>query len=252
MADRWFEPKFEKNYRKYTKARLKPSALTDLSRKFSVTTWLIIINVLVFVGVFILLSVLGDGLTEEVFSWIALQPNAFFTGQVWQVLTSMFMHGNFRHLFVNMLSLFFIGNFVEKLVGRKRFFWLYMLSGLFAGLFFVAVSYGLGVTELGARIFGSPDIFAVGASGAIFAIAGLLAVLTPKLRVYVFFVIPMRMWFAMVVLLGGFWLASILGNLPIGNTAHLGGLLAGVGYALYLKNKYPNKTRRLAKYFSSH
>jgi len=162
------------------------------------------------------------------------------------------MHGNFTHLFVNMVSLFFIGNFVEKLIGRKRFFWLYMLSGLFAGIFFVVVSYVLGTSELGMRIFGSPDIFAVGASGAIFAIAGLLAVLTPKLRVYVFFVIPMQMWFAMVVLLGGFWLASVFGNLPIGNTAHLGGLLAGVGYAFYLRSKYPNKTRRLAKYFSRH
>ena len=101
------------------------------------------------------------------------------------------MHGNFTHLFVNMISLFFIGNFVEKLVGRKRFFWLYMLSGLFAGLLFVFLAYFFGVSELGARIFGSPEIFAVGASGAIFALAGLLAVLTPKLRVYVFFIIPM-------------------------------------------------------------
>jgi len=125
-----------------------------------------------------------------------------------------------------------------------------MISGIFAGLFFVFLSYFFGSSELGARIFGSPEIFAVGASGAIFALAGLLAILTPKLRVYVFFIIPMRMWFAMVVLLGGFWLASFFGNLPIGNTAHLGGLLAGAGYAFYLRKKYPEKTRQLARYFS--
>jgi len=64
------------------------------------------------------------------------------------------------------------------------------------------------------------------------------------------FVIPMQMWFAMVVLLGGFWLASIFGNLPIGNTAHFGGLLVGVVYGLYLRKRYPRKTAMLARQFS--
>lgn len=233
----------------YTKRNLKPSFFKGIFRKYSITTWLIIINVLVFIIIFSLISILGKS-SEKIFSLIALQPNAFFSGQIWQLLTSMFMHGGFTHLFVNMISLFFIGNFIEKLIGRKRFFWLYMISGIFAGLFFVFISYFLGSSELGARIFGSPEIFAVGASGAIFALAGLLAILTPKLRVYVFFIIPMQMWFAMVILLGGFWLASFFGNLPIGNTAHLGGLLVGVGYALYLRKKYPEKTRRLATFFS--
>jgi membrane associated rhomboid family serine protease len=43
---------------------------------------------------------------------------------------------------------------------------------------------------------------------------------------------------------------STIGGLPIGNTAHLGGLLAGLGYGFYLKNKYKNKTRYIGKYFS--
>jgi membrane associated rhomboid family serine protease len=234
----------------YTKRNLRPSFFEGFFRRYSLTTWLIIINVLVFVIIFSLIAILGESFSEKIFSWVALQPNAFFSGQFWQLLTSIFMHGSFTHLFVNMVSLFFIGNFIEKLIGRKRFFWLYMISGIFAGLFFIFLSYFLGNSELGARIFGSPEIFAVGASGAIFALAGLLAILTPKLRVYVFFIIPMQMWFAMVVLLGGFWLASFFGNLPIGNTAHLGGLLIGAGYAFYLRKKYPEKTRRLATYFS--
>jgi hypothetical protein len=234
----------------YTKRDLSPSFFKGIFRKYSVTTWIIILNILVFVIVFSFIVILGESFSENIFSWIALQPNAFFSGKIWQLFTSMFMHVNFTHLFVNMISLFFIGNFVEKLIGRKRFFWLYMISGIFAGLFFVFLSYFLGSSELGTRIFGNPETFAVGASGAIFALAGLLAILTPKLKVYVFFIIPMQMWFAMVVLLGGFWLASFFGNLPIGNTAHLGGLLVGAGYALYLRKKYPEKTRRLATYFS--
>tara|TARA_Y100000034_G_scaffold121265_1_gene165240 strand:- start:8736 stop:9464 length:729 start_codon:yes stop_codon:yes gene_type:complete len=235
----------------YTKKNLKPGFFDGFLRKHSVTTWLIIINVIVFIVAFSLIGLLGEN-GERVFTWVALQPIAFFSGQVWQLLTSMFMHGNLTHLFVNMISLFFIGNFVEKLIGRKRFFWLYMIAGLFAGLLFVFLAYFLGITELGIKVFGSPEVFAVGASGAIFALGGLLAILTPKLRVYVFFVIPMQMWVAMVVLLFVLWGASIGADLPLGNTAHLGGLLVGVVYAIYIRQKYPNKTRQLSRFFSRH
>jgi len=246
--DKWFSPKFEKNYRKYTKKRLNNGFdFEKFSRKFSVTTWFIIINAIVFILVTLLMGFFD---VEKVLSFVALQPNAFFSGVVWTLLTSMFMHGGFSHLFVNMISLFFIGNFVEKLVGRKRFFWLYMLSGLFAGLMFVVLAYFFGSTDLGVRIVGSPEIFAVGASGAIFALGGLLAILTPKLRVYVMFIIPMPMWIAMVVLMFVLWGISAGANLPIGNTAHFGGLLVGVGYALYLKKKYRRKTAMISKYFS--
>ena len=198
------------------------------------------------------LYVLGEGKATGL---IALQANSFFAGKIWTVLTSMFMHANSIHLFVNMVSLFFIGNFIEKLIGRKRFFWFYIISGIFAGLFFVFLSYYfgnliIGNFALGTRIFGNPETFAVGASGAIFALGGLLAVLTPNLRVYVFFFIPMRMWIAMIFLLLVLWAASVGAGLPIGNTDHLGGLLAGLLFALYLKTKYRKKTEMINKMFS--
>jgi len=247
--NKWFKNKFEgDNLRGYTKRRLNPGfSLQNFFRKFSVTTLMIIINVIFFLITLILVGILGN---EKVFSWIALQPNAFFQGQVWQLITSMFMHGNFTHLFVNMVSLFFLGNFIEKLIGRKRFFWLYMISGIFAGLAFVFFSYFFGISELGIKIFGSPEVFAVGASGAIFALAGLLAVLTPKLKVYVFFIIPMQMWIASVFLMVVLWAASIGAGLPIGNTAHFGGLLVGLVYGFYLRQKYKRKTAMISRYFS--
>ena len=125
-----------------------------------------------------------------------------------------------------------------------------MLSGIFSGLIFVFFAYYFGGTPFGAKIFGSPEVLAVGASGAIFALGGVLAILTPKLKVYVFFVLPMQMWTAMIMLLVVLWAASVAAGLPLGNTAHFGGLIAGVGYGLYLKNKYKRKTRLIAKYFS--
>jgi len=235
-----------RNLRVYTKARLGSGGFDSFLRKHKVTTWLIIVNVVMFIVFSILMGVLG----EEGIKYVAIQANSFFNGYVWTLLTSMFMHGNLTHLFVNMISLFFLGNFIEKLIGRKRLFWLYMLSGIVAGLFFVFLAYFFGASDLGARVFGSPEVFAVGASGAIFALAGLLAILTPNLRVYVFFIIPMKMWVAIVFLLLVLWGASVGAGLPFGNTAHLGGLLVGLGYGIYLKKRYRRKTAMISKYFS--
>jgi len=194
------------------------------------------------VAVFILALVLMNSVDEAVVvSLIALQPSVVLVGQnLWTFVTSMFMHAGFGHLFVNMISLMFIGGFVEKLVGKKRFIWLYFIGGLFAGLFFVGIAAVTGVDL---------NVYAVGASGAIFALGGLLAVLRPRLPVLVFFIIPMPMWIAMVFLMVVLWVLSLGLGLPIGNVAHLGGLIVGVGYGFYLKRKYPRKTKMISSYF---
>ena len=92
---------------------------------------------------------------------------------------------------------------------------------------------------------------AVGASGAIFGIAGLMVMLTPNLPLYVMFIpIPIKAKYAVPGLLVVLWLISITAGIPIGNTAHLGGLLTGIAYGVYLRNKYKKKTRYLDRYFS--
>ena len=73
--------------------------------------------------------------------FVALNPSFVLEqGTYWTFLTSMFMHGGIFHLFVNMLSLFFVGGLLEKILGKRRYFSLYLISGLFAGLFFVLAS----------------------------------------------------------------------------------------------------------------
>jgi len=135
----------------------------------------------------------------------------------------------------------FIGSFVEKLIGKKRFLGLYFIGGLFAGVLFVLIAFFTGMDL---------NVYAVGASGAIFALGGLLAVLTPKLPVLVMFIIPMPMWAAMGVLMFGIWALSLGLGLPIGNIAHLGGLIVGLGYGFYLRKKFPRKTKMISKYFA--
>ena len=259
---------------------------------------LIIINIVIFIGSMIFLSSYGEGFLD----YVALKPVLFFGGWVWTALTSMFMHGSSWHLLANMVSLFFIGLFVEQLIGKKRFLGFYFISGLFAAIFYVSLSILFGASDLGMKLFGSPNTLALGASGAIFGLLGLLAILTPKNRVYliagpliaiiiqallnifikdskilgvfdlfvmIYFVFSIFAIFSMnpktrkyaLPLEMPFWVLPIIAivplviiglfvSLPIGNTAHLGGLLAGFAYGLYLKKRYPRKTRMIAKHFS--
>jgi membrane associated rhomboid family serine protease len=138
-----------------------------------------------------------------------------------------------------MLSLFFIGNFVERLIGRKRFLIFYILAGLVAAMFFVLLAF----------VFSSEmNSYAVGASGAIFALGALLMILVPRLPVLVFFVLPMPLWLGMLVLLFGIWILSYFAGIPIGNTAHLGGFLIGLAYGIWLRIKYKKKVRMLSYY----
>ena len=163
--------------RKYTKSYLNNSRKGLLS-SLSVTSWLIIINIICFIISLIFVYF-------NLINYIALTPNEVIHWKnVWTSLTHIFAHVMLFHLFANMFSLFFLGGFCEKIIGRKRFLWFYLIAGLFAGGFFVLLSFYFGNTEFGAKIFGSPDIAALGASGAIFGILGLLAVLIPKSKVY--------------------------------------------------------------------
>lgn len=203
----------------------------------SVTVTIILINVVAFILFAILISS-----NIAVLDYIALKPANILQGKyLWTFITSMFMHGGLFHIFANMFSLLFIGSLVEKILGAKRYIYFYLISGLLAGLFFVLSSLIFPVDF---------NTFAVGASGALFGLVGLLMLLTPNLSVYVMFIpIPIKMKYAAPGILVVLWLISIAGDVPIGNTAHLGGLITGLVYGLYLRKKYPRKIQMLNRHF---
>jgi len=206
----------------------------------TVTSKIILANIIAFfIGSLLLLLKLP-------IDFIALRPSSVLAGKyVWTIFTSIWMHGGFLHLFVNMFSLLFIGSFVERLVGSKRFFRIFLISGIVGSLLFVFLS-----ALFPGPWFGYPSAAAVGASGAIFGLGGMLAVLTPKLPVYIMLIpIPMPMWFGITFMLIVFWLLSAFAGLPIGNAAHLGGFLAGLAYAIYLRKRYKRRARAIARYF---
>lgn len=141
----------------------------------------------------------------------ALIPSAVADGQPWRLLSSIFLHAGFVHLAFNMLSLYFLGSFVEETFGRARFVALYVLSGLSGG---IAYLYFDG--------FGS----AVGASGAIFGLLG--GVFGYSLRRGTFSwqnpVIRQLLILTALNLYLGFSIPNI------SNTAHIGGLVGGLAF----------------------
>jgi membrane associated rhomboid family serine protease len=215
--------------------------------RLSIVTWLIIINVIVSViGFFIIAS------SQKYLNYIALKPSNILQGDfLWTLLTHMFIHGSPIHLFVNMFVLFSLGSLAERIIGRKRFLWLYLSSGLFAGVLSVLMSGLFGNSPIGARIFGPPDVFMVGASGAIFAIAGLYVTLLPKLKFMIiflpFFSLPAYLMVPLALFI--MWIASAVADLSIGNVAHFGGFLIGILYGFYLRVKYKRKVKKLERYF---
>ena len=132
----------------------------------SVVWWIIAICVVFFVFEFILLSLNPDSI-----NYFALNANNLLSGKyVWTLVTHMFAHGGVFHLFINMFALFSFGNLCEKIIGKKRFIWFYLISGIFAGILSVLLSgfFGYGFWE---NVFGSPEVYMIGASGEILAVA---------------------------------------------------------------------------------
>ncbi|MCW8966713.1 MAG: rhomboid family intramembrane serine protease [Candidatus Pacearchaeota archaeon] len=201
-------------------------------------TKIILINIALFVffNILILTNI-------KYLDYIAIKPANIFAGKyLWTFLTSIFMHGGLFHLFANMFSLMFIGSLVEKIVGKTRYIYFYLTAGILSGAFFV----------LSSLILQSDfNVYAVGASGALFGLVGFLMIITPELPVYVMFIpIPIKMKYAAPGILIVLWLISAAGSIPIGNTAHLGGLIVGLTYGLHLKKKYRNKTNFIKRHFS--
>ena len=107
---------------------------------------------------------------------LGLQPITFFQ-KPWTIITAIFVHGGFWHVAFNMLTLFFFGRFLVGLVGTRSFYIIYFLGGIVGNIFFMVLAF------LG--LFTSPYSTVIGASGAVFALGGVLTALTPKLKVII-------------------------------------------------------------------
>lgn len=194
-----------------------------------VVKWLLIANIVIYV-VCVVMKPVGVFLFEwfSVSAFTAWQPL-----QLWRVISYQFLHltRDIWHIFGNMLILFFFGPMLEQLWGSRRFLKFYLVCGALGGFVYpILVLTGfLGPAQL------------VGASGAIFGMLAAGAILFPKMKVYIFGILPIPM----MVLAGILVLVSVLGLLggdnAGGEAAHLAGMAGGAAYVLW--KPWMQKTR---------
>ena len=185
--------------------------------------------------------------TETMYTQFALFPlgSPFF--HPWQVVTHMFMHGDFWHIFFNMYTLMMFGMPLERVWGTKKFLVFYFVTGLGAAALHLLVLHlqvnGLMAAETieatlkAYQILSTPT---VGASGAIYGVLLGFAMLYPSAELRLLFLpfFPIKAkWlvliFAAIELLTGLFASSS----SIAHFAHLGGMLFGWLLILYWKKR---------------
>ena len=201
--------------RQYARQPTQPPGIVTSMRMWSVTTWLIAINVAVF-----LLDNMTDGYLGAwgFFSAAA----AIFHLQVWRFITFQFLHDGISHIFFNMLALYFFGPMIEGYLGSRRYLAFYLLCGV-AGAAMYLVLWVLGFLHMGA----STQL--VGASAGIFGVLIAAARVAPDTTVMLMFPpIPMKLKVLAWIMIG-IAVFTILGDRANagGEAAHLGGAALG-------------------------
>jgi len=174
-------------------------------------------------GAWLLLS--NSGIAQD----LALSAYRIQHGMYWQVVTAMFMHGNFSHLLFNMFGLYFFGGSVAPVLGRNRFLMLYLISGVLGNLLWLAANWSSPVYMVSGQIMTASVI---GASGALFGVMLAAAMLFPQARVMLlFFPAPIKLTTLIIVyaVIETFSQLSGAGT-GIAHLAHLGGFVGAYFY----------------------
>ena len=190
--------------------------------------WVNLVIIAINILVYIVMEFAGS--TEDVnfmLKWGAAYTPAILNGEWYRLITSMFLHFGFAHLFNNMLILLFMGDMLEEKIGKIRYFIIYMVGGILGNLLSLAVELHTGHLAVSA-----------GASGAVFAVIGGVFILFLKERKNVRNAAASRMLFVVVLTIYyGFQ------STGIDNAAHIGGVLSGVILTLIL---YSSRGRKSA------
>jgi membrane associated rhomboid family serine protease len=202
-----------------------------------VIKWLLLSNTAVYLLFNILLAPLtlhGVAIFDRFAAYLALWPlgTHFYP---WQLVTYLFLHGGFLHLFFNMLALWMFGMELEHVWGSKRFLTYYLLCGIGGGLSNLLVAPLIG--QVGPT---------VGASGAIFGVLLAFGILFPDRPIYLYFLLPIRAKYFVTFYIGLELVLGVTGSPDgIAHFAHLGG--AAVGFLYLVKEMHILKLRKRAE-----
>ncbi|MCQ2577312.1 MAG: rhomboid family intramembrane serine protease [Treponema sp.] len=156
--------------------------------------------------------------------YLAMNPIFVIRGHYYfQFITYMFVHGNWQHLFFNMLGLLVFGLNLERGLGSKEFLCLYLVTGFLSGLFSFITYY----------FTNQPMVFLMGASGALYAILFTYAVFFPRSIIYIWGILPVPapiLVLVYAIIEAG---SQFLGR--GGNVAHMAHLYGFLGAWLYIR-----------------
>lgn len=149
----------------------------------------------------------------------------FSDGQWYRMITSMFLHGDMTHITGNMLILYYVGDMVERAFGHLKYLGLYLFSGILANVVSLWFSY-----------YTHDFTPSIGASGAIFGVVG--AILWIAIRNHgQYEVLDVRKILFMI----GYSLYSGFASTNVDNAAHVGGVIAGLLFAIIMYRRNPKK-----------
>jgi membrane associated rhomboid family serine protease len=213
-------------YKDYNMRFKRPSMFGGFAFFPPVIKYLLISNVVIFLIQFFLLPLFRVGklpLSVEFLRFFALNPigSSVFPFYPWQLVTYMFMHGGFWHLFLNMFALWMFGMELENIWGSKKFLTYYMLCGIGAGLanLFIAPLF----TEVSAPT--------VGASGSVYGILVAFGMMFPNRPIFIYFLFPIKAKYFVIIYMV-IELMSVGSSTGIAHVAHLGGGLVGFLYIM--------------------
>jgi len=218
----------------------------------------IVKNLLIINGLFFLATISLESYGINFTKWFALHQFQSQDFMPHQLITHLFMHGNFTHLLFNMFALWMFGKTLENVWGGKRFLTYYMITGIGAAFVHLAVSQyeilslqsQISPNELSNLLENGGGLLAnfqnysyplmrklnllintptVGASGAVFGILLAFGMLFPNTLLYIYFAIPVKAKY-FVIIYGIMELYAGISNNPADNVAHfahLGGMLFG-------------------------
>jgi len=186
--------------------------------------FLIALNVVIFVIELVIGGypiIKNNEVVNEVARFLGLNT-ALLQDHPFTIISSVFVHGSFWHILFNMVSLYFLGSFLIRAAGERSFLAVFFLGGLAGNLCFILYAHLVDLTLTG-----------FGASGAVFALGGALAVMVPRVPVLIIPIpVPMPLWVAIIILVFISFLFS-----GIAWQAHIGGLLLGLAAGLIFKRR---------------
>jgi membrane associated rhomboid family serine protease len=191
--------------------------------------WLIVANVAIYI---LLLSFVDSMLQGKpiLLSFNLVPLDVVRRGEIWQLVTYMFLHGSITHILFNMLTLWMFGTAIEQTWGTRRFLQYYFICGVGAGICVVLANI----------LFGNPAERVIGASGAIYGLLLAFGMMFPDQEILLFLLFPMKAKYAVMIFGAIAFLGSFQGG-TVSNLAHLGGML--VGY-VYFRTRFSSRLSR--------